>query len=315
MSRGPVRFREREASRAVRAAEKAGLTVERIEVSADGRFSLVTSHGKQAAAPPKDTQPAAAGLRSWDCVPRRKRFLWLKHYLDKHGRERLYFRKPGFPRIPLPGPYGGPEFLVAYYAALGGRRDEIGSSRTVPRSMNALVAAYYASPDFKSLRPSTARGYRNILERLREKYGDHDAAGMKSGHVRDLMDKAATPVIANRLLSLISVLMKHAIRGKWRDDNPAFGVERLRHRAMAMRPGASLISRPTAPIINLALAKGLSSSWRSARRRGVATSFGSAGGTSSKERSRSSRTRPAQTSRFLLSRSFTRRSTFARAIG
>jgi integrase len=40
------------------------------------------------------------------------------------------------------------------------------------------------------------------------------------------MDKAATPVIANRLLSLISILMKHAIKEGWRDDNPAFGVER-----------------------------------------------------------------------------------------
>jgi hypothetical protein len=48
---GPVRFREREASRAIRAAEKAGLTVERVEVSADGRLSLVTSRGNQGAAP------------------------------------------------------------------------------------------------------------------------------------------------------------------------------------------------------------------------------------------------------------------------
>jgi hypothetical protein len=45
--RGPVRFREREASRAIRAAEKAGLTVDRIEVSADGRLSLVTSRSNQ----------------------------------------------------------------------------------------------------------------------------------------------------------------------------------------------------------------------------------------------------------------------------
>jgi hypothetical protein len=51
---GPVRFREREASRAIRAAEKAGLTVNRIEVSAEGRLSLVTSRGdKQEAALPK----------------------------------------------------------------------------------------------------------------------------------------------------------------------------------------------------------------------------------------------------------------------
>ncbi len=63
-TRGPVRFREREASRAIRAAEKAGLTVEKVEVSADGRLSLVTSRGNQGAAPAGT--PAAAGLRSWD---------------------------------------------------------------------------------------------------------------------------------------------------------------------------------------------------------------------------------------------------------
>jgi hypothetical protein len=48
---GPVRFREREASRAIRAAQKAGLRVEKIEVSADGRISFLTSHVNQEAAP------------------------------------------------------------------------------------------------------------------------------------------------------------------------------------------------------------------------------------------------------------------------
>jgi hypothetical protein len=48
---GPVRFREREASRAIRAAQKAGLRVDRIEVSADGRLGLVTSRDNQEAAP------------------------------------------------------------------------------------------------------------------------------------------------------------------------------------------------------------------------------------------------------------------------
>jgi hypothetical protein len=48
---GPVRFREREASRAIRAAQKAGLRVDRIDVSAEGRLSLVTSHAKQGDAP------------------------------------------------------------------------------------------------------------------------------------------------------------------------------------------------------------------------------------------------------------------------
>jgi integrase len=164
-------------------------------------------------------------------MPRRKRFKWLQHFIDAHGRERIYFRKPGLPRIPLPGPYGSPDFLVAYYAALAGNPVEIGSSRTIPRSMNALIVAYYASADFKSLRPSTARVYRNILERFRQDYGDHDAAGMKVRDVRRrLAEKAATPDAANRLLSLISILMEHAIAAGWRSDNPAFGVKRLKHR-------------------------------------------------------------------------------------
>jgi hypothetical protein len=117
-------------------------------------------------------------------VPRRKRYPWVQHFIDQRGRSWLYFRKPGFPRVPLPGPYGGPEFLVAYYAALAGKPYEIGSSRAIPRSMNALIAFYYASPDFKKLRPSTAKVYRNTLERLRENYGDHDAAGMKARNVQ-----------------------------------------------------------------------------------------------------------------------------------
>jgi integrase len=164
-------------------------------------------------------------------MPRRKRYPFVQHFTDRNGRARLYSRKPGFPRIPLPGPYGSPEFLVAYYAALAGKPDEIGSSRTIPRSMNALVVAYYASADFKSLRPSTARVYRNILERFREEHGDKSVASMKSRNVRDLMAKmAATPDAANRLLGLLSILMEHAIAAGWREDNPAFGVKRLRHR-------------------------------------------------------------------------------------
>jgi hypothetical protein len=94
--------------------------------------------------------------------------------------------------------------------------------------MNALVVAYCASADFKSLRPSSARVCRNILERFREEHGDKSAAGMKARHVRALMaEKAATPDAANRLLGLISILMEHAIAAGWREDNPAFGVNQI----------------------------------------------------------------------------------------
>jgi hypothetical protein len=45
-------------------------------------------------------------------MPRRKRYPNVHGpFFDDTGRFRIYLRKPGLPRIPLRGPYGGPEFL------------------------------------------------------------------------------------------------------------------------------------------------------------------------------------------------------------
>jgi hypothetical protein len=41
MSIGPYRFRETEMTRALRASQKAGIAVERIDVNQDGTFSIV----------------------------------------------------------------------------------------------------------------------------------------------------------------------------------------------------------------------------------------------------------------------------------
>jgi hypothetical protein len=41
--------------------------------------------------------------------------------------------------------------------------------------MNELIVSYYGSAEFKGLRSSTSRVYRNILERFREEHGDKDA--------------------------------------------------------------------------------------------------------------------------------------------
>lgn len=161
----------------------------------------------------------------------RKDFPFVQRFLDRHGRLRFYFRKPGFPRVALPGPYGGPEFLAAYQAATDGKPLEIGAAKTVPGTINALIVSYYNSPGFTSLRPSTARVYRNILERFRKEHGHKSVAGMQPRHVRSILAaKAATPDAANRLLGMISLLMDHAVAMEMRPDNPTMGIKRLRHK-------------------------------------------------------------------------------------
>lgn len=162
----------------------------------------------------------------------RKPLPHVQRFVDRHGRVRLYFRKPGMARCALPGPYGSPEFLAAYDAAMRGAPAEIGAKATKPGTINALVASYYRSASYTTLRPSTARVYRNIIERFREQHGDKSIAGMQARHVRTLLnEKAATPDAANRLLGMISLLMDHAVAEGMRPDNPAFGVKRLRHRS------------------------------------------------------------------------------------
>ena len=54
-------------------------------------------------------------------------------FVDRHGKPRFYFRRPGYKRAPLPGLPHSTEFLDAYQAALeGAPRLEIGAGRSKP---------------------------------------------------------------------------------------------------------------------------------------------------------------------------------------
>ena len=77
------------------------------------------------------------------------------HRYMKGGREYIYFRR-GDVRVRLPGPLGSKAFNAAYAAALEQKPLPIGAAKTVPGSMGALAAAWYASQGFTRLKaPST----------------------------------------------------------------------------------------------------------------------------------------------------------------
>ena len=79
----------------------------------------------------------------------------------KNGRLRYYFRRRGSKTVPLPGEPGSEVFMAAYAAALAGLPEtaiEIGASRTLPGSIDALVVAYYRSDAWANrLAPETQR--------------------------------------------------------------------------------------------------------------------------------------------------------------
>jgi integrase len=106
----------------------------------------------------------------------RIRLKYVQGWVDREGRVRRYFRRPGYPRVPLSGLPGSPEFNRAYEAAFEGPALPIGAKRNRPGSLSAAIAGYYTSLEFRSLAAGTQASRRAILERFRATHGDKPLA-------------------------------------------------------------------------------------------------------------------------------------------
>jgi len=150
-------------------------------------------------------------------------------FVDRHGKPRFYFRRPGFERKPLQGlPYSA-DFMNDYEAALTGQPVPVGVNTARPGTMRALALSYFVSPEFRTLRLSTQRAYRGIIERLCAEHGDKRAADLRREHVVRLMAaRAEHPGAANGLRMALRVMMKHAIDIGLRADDPTREVKAVR---------------------------------------------------------------------------------------
>jgi len=150
-------------------------------------------------------------------------------FVDRHGKPRFYFRRPGFERKPLQGlPYSA-DFMNDYEAALTGQPVPVGVNTARPGTMRALALSYFVSPEFRTLRLSTQRAYRGTIERLCAEHGDKRAADLRREHVVRLMAaRAEHPGAANGLRMALRVMMKHAIDIGLRADDPTREVKAVR---------------------------------------------------------------------------------------
>jgi integrase len=162
---------------------------------------------------------------------------YVQGFIDRHGKPRFYFRRPGFKLMPLPGLPWSPEFMEAYQCAVDAPPRQISSDRMKPRSIRALAIAYYDSASFKALKPITQGVYRNIIERFchetdkdSQPYGDKSAVTMKVQHVEKLMEVrgATKPDSANGLRKVLREMMKVAVKLEWRETDPTLGVKKIK---------------------------------------------------------------------------------------
>lgn len=144
---------------------------------------------------------------------------YVQRFVDRHGTVRHYFRKPGHVRLTLPGEVGSAEFMTAYQVAL----ETLKNRTPAPKAgtISALVTAYYQSGDWADLRDSTKKGYRNVLERFRNEYGNQPAALLQRKHAQAIRDKGADRPGATRdLLKRLRSLYNFGLERGLVQSNP-----------------------------------------------------------------------------------------------
>ena len=114
--------------------------------------------------------------------------------------------------------------------APAGKRKEL-----PPGSFGALVADYFASPEFKAKKPKTQRIYRLILEPLCQQTGHAPVCRLERRHVKAWRDaRSDTPGMANMVVKVMRLLMAYGIENDYRKDNPAQRIKLFKlgeHRA------------------------------------------------------------------------------------
>jgi integrase len=161
---------------------------------------------------------------------------FVQSFLDRHGKSRFYFRRPGFKSVALPGLPWSPEFMAAYEKAIAGQATPIGADRVKSGTIRALAVSYYGSIAFRLMKLTTQSVYRNIIEKFcREtgkdgrQNGDKSAATLQREHIVKLMaSRAEQPDSANGLRKILRAMMKHAVEIGLRDNDPTRDVRSVR---------------------------------------------------------------------------------------
>lgn len=161
----------------------------------------------------------------------RRRFLpkYVTSFLDRHGKERLRFRRKGWPDYYFQTTFGTPEFGIEYRQCLDRKLEQPHKiERYPPGTFHDLIAKYYLSTRWTTAKRSeqTKAHDRRILEAFRAEHGHRLVAEMKFEHVEKILSrKADTPSAANKLRKQLRRILDYACQLEMISRNPTLGTE------------------------------------------------------------------------------------------
>ena len=154
---------------------------------------------------------------------------FVQAFIDRHGKPRFYFRRPGFKKCLCRACPGPPSLWPPTRWHLRDSRLPSAARAVLPGSIRALGVSYFNSLAFRSMRSSSQTKYRRIIDRLCREHGDKRAAMMQREHVVKLMAaRASAPESANSLRKILRAMMQHAIEIGLRGDDPTRDVKAIR---------------------------------------------------------------------------------------
>lgn len=140
-------------------------------------------------------------------------------YLQKHrGTERAEKRQR------LPDDPRSPEFWAEY-----ARLMQLPTERERRDTVDCLIAAWQASPEWRQMKPKTRSEWERYCRRIRDQWGSLAVQGLEPRHVlafRDLYSE--TPASANNLLRCLSAMMAWSVPRGWRNENPCREIRMLK---------------------------------------------------------------------------------------
>jgi integrase len=150
---------------------------------------------------------------------------YVQGWVDREGRSHHYFRRPGYPRVRLPGLPWSPAFMAAHEAAMASGLVPIGAKRNKQGSVAAIVAAYLDSTlHFSSRAKTTQAQWRAMLERFREQYGEHPIGSMPQKFVTAILAKKK-PHAARNWLNALRALCRFAVEQGLMTQDPTQGIK------------------------------------------------------------------------------------------
>jgi integrase len=153
-------------------------------------------------------------------------------FRDRHGKERLRFRRTGQPTYYFKAPIGSDDFLREYHACMARLPDDrdVGADRIVQGTVADLMVRYRRSTVWRQKSDGARHRERLILEPFLTQHGDKRVAKLRFEHLDFIIgEKAVTaPFQAQRLRKLLKQLLRYAVKIGMIERNVADDTEPVR---------------------------------------------------------------------------------------